>query len=418
MGLPLASPAPLDDTPELIMALTSLQYDAPIRRLARRESLDYELFEQATALHEEGRPFESLTKVLAHLFPGQTLPDLAKEAFSFTQGSSRVTLRLDGDHVLISVPLVRLSTTGNAVAALRHVLTQISSTGQIFQPRLRGDDIHLEFRDRLARLHPAKVVEVLKRMPVKADANDDFLIAQFGALPLERAPIADLDDAELSRAEDIWRRHWSDVEELVKECQRKRSLFFLNAATAYAYHRICGVLPLGGFLLYRLNESAETFLPSDEDPTKRETSLAKWAREMKAVPREELKKSLGHAEYAISPLTDGEPSALTNVIGENDRMETIQQLRNSGNSFDAALALVSNFNFLLARFSWPQPVEDAMSAALSSVSGKPWREIAAHLTDEARAVVEKFVDDAEDEDEDEDESDDEDGESDGGEENE
>jgi hypothetical protein len=400
------------------MALTSLQYDAPIRRTSRRESLDYELFEQAVALHEEGRPFESLTKVLAHLFPSEKLPDLAKETFSFTQGSSRVALRLDGDHVHISVPLVRLSATGNAVAALRHVLTQISSTGQIYQPRLRDDYIHLEFRDRLARLHPAKVVEVLKRMPVKADANDDFLIAQFGALPLERAPIGDLDDAELARAEEIWRRHWSEAEELVKESQRKRSLFFLNAATAYAYHRICGVLPLGGFLLYRLNESAGTFLPADEDPNKREAALTKWAKEMKAVPREELKKSLGHAEYAISPLTDGEPSVLTNVLGDNDRMETIQQLRSSGHSFDAGLALVSNFSFLLARFSWPEAAEDAMRTALSSVSGKPWREIATQLTDAARALVERFAGDAEEEDGEEDESENENSESDGGEENE
>ncbi len=394
------------------MAITSLEYDAPIRRPLRRDGLDYELLEQAVALHDQGRPIESLTKVLEHLFPGRKLPDLAKEAFTFTQGSSNVALRLDGDHVLISVPLVRLSTAGNAVAALRHVLTQISSTGQIYQPRLRDDDIHLEFRDRLTRLHPAKVVEVLKRMPVKADENDDFLIAQFGALPLDRAPIADLDDAELARADEIWRRHWSDVEELTKESQRKRSLFFLNAATAYAFHRICGVLPLGGFLLYRLNESAGVFLPSDEDPHKREVALSKWAKEMKAVPRDELKSSLGHVEYAISPLTDGTPKLFGNVLGECDRMETIQQLRSSGNSFDAALALVSNFHFLLARFSWPEPVENAMWAALSGASGKPWREIGTHLTEQVGGLIEQLAGDEEGEGENQDAA------SDGGEENE
>jgi hypothetical protein len=379
------------------MSLTTLEYDAPIRRPMRQEGLDYELLEQAVTLHEEGRPLESLGKVLAHLFPGHERPDLAKAPFSFIQGSSKVTLRLDGDHVLVSVPLVRLSASGNAVAAMRHVLTQISSTGQIYQPRLRGDDIHLEFRDRLVRLHPAKVVEVLKRMPVKADVHDDFLIGQFGAAPLERAPIADLDDAELSRAEDIWRRHWTDCEEMVKESQRKRSLFFLNAATAYAYHRICGVLPLTGFLLYRLNETAGTFNPSSEDPHKREDTLAKWAKEMKAVPREELKKSLGHAEFAISPLNDGEPSLLNSMIGESDRMETVHQLQRSGHSFDAALGLLSTYNFLLARFAWPAPVEGAIRAALSDVSGKPWREIAAHLTEQAKAIVEQFVDDEEEE---------------------
>jgi hypothetical protein len=390
------------------MPISSLTYDTPVRRSARPSNPDYDRLEAAVALHDEGRPLESLTKVFEHLFPNETLPDLAKETFSFTQGSSRVSTRIEDDHVSITVPLVRLPTGGSAVAALRHVLTRISSSGQLYQPRLRGDDIHLEFRDRLTRMHPAKVLEVLRRMPVEADDTDDWLIGQFGALPLERAPIADLDDAEAKRSEAIWQKHWNDVEELLRECQRKRSLFFLNELTAYALHRLAFVLPLTGFLTSRIDENASTFNDCDEDPLKRESSLAKCVKEMRAVSAEELRKSLGHATYAISPHNDGTPAVLSNYIGPGNYIDTIDKLRSSGKPMDAALALVSTYNFLLARFSWPEEMEKDLKAGLEEASGKSWKEIATVLFEHAKSLAEKYEDEEEEEEEEDEDDEDED----------
>src|SRR5262249_28051704 len=151
-------------------------------------------------------------------------------------------------------------------------------------------------------------------MPIEADDNDDWLIGQFGARPLDRAPIAALDDAEHGRAEAIWREHWNEIEELLKECQRKRSLFFLNELTALAIHPVAYALPLNGRLGFKLSEGATTFNDPDTDPLKRESSLAKTAKEMKAAPADELRKSLGHAEYAISPLKEGTSQVLSNHL--------------------------------------------------------------------------------------------------------
>jgi hypothetical protein len=387
------------------MAITTLTYEAPVRRSTRHPSLDYELLEAAATLAEEGRPVESLLKVFEHLLPTEKVPDLATHAFSFTQGSSTVTTRIENDDVVITVPLVRLPKDGRAIAALRYVLTQISATGQLYQPRLRGDDIHLEWRDRLSRLHPAKVVEVLEKMPEEADCNDDFLIGQFGAEPIDRGSIVPLDDAELARSEAIWRQHWTDIEELLKEAQRKRSMFFLNEVTAYALHRVGFALPLGGFLGARLEEASSTFNDGDTDPMKREASLAKFAKEMKAISREELQKSLGHASYAISPLSEGSGKVLANYIGPGNYTDTIERLRSSGKALEASMALISSYNYMLGRFSWPEAIEAELKAGLEQVSGKPWREVASLLAEHAEAVFAKY---GEDDDEDEDDDDDED----------
>jgi hypothetical protein len=377
------------------MSITSLTYVPPIRRGTRPSRPDYEQLEAAVALNDEGKHVEAVHKAFAHLFHTD-IPDLAKQPFTFVQGSSRVTARIEGDDLVIAVPLVRLPDGGRAIAALRFVLTKLAANGQLHQPRLRGDDIYLEFRDRVARMHPVKVLEVLRRMPLAADTNDDWLIGQFGALPLERAELGALDEAELARADTIWHDHWHEVEELSKESQRKRSLFFLNEVTAYALHRLNFALPLSGFVGARLNEAAATFNDGNGDPMKREASMAKALKDMKAVTPAELHGSLGHATYAISPLAEGTPKVLSGYFAGGNYIETIDRYRKSDKQIDAALALICTYNFLLARYAWPAEVEARLEDGLMKSSGKPWREAADVMWHHAKELVAEFGEDEED----------------------
>jgi hypothetical protein len=389
------------------MTTVSPSYAPPVRRRTAAAALDFELIDAAIELYDQGQVLPALHKVFAHVLPNQAAVDLSIYPISFTQGSSLVTARLEGDELIIAVPLVRLPSGGAAIAALRYVLSRINSTGQLYQARLRGDDLQLEFRDKLASLHPQKVLEVLRRMPVEADAHDDWMVSQFGAIALERAPIAALSDEEFARAEAVWRTHWNDVEELLKEGQRKRSVWFLNELTSFAHCRIRYALPLGGSVLPRLNESVRTFNDSDVDPTKRETTLARCVKEMKALSSDELRKSLGHATYAISPLGEGTADKLGGFFAGGNYIESIDKYR-STQPIDAGLALVGTYYYLLATFAWPDEVVDALEQGLAETAGKPWRDCANALFDHAKAVVEQFVDEDEgDEDDDDDEDDDE-----------
>jgi hypothetical protein len=375
------------------MAPSSFSFAPAVRRPAAFPALDYGLLEAAYAAAEEGHPQDAIGKVLAHLFPGRELPDLTLQPFTFTQGSSHVSVKLEGDELAISVPLIRLPQGGGQVAALRFLLTRISGSGQLHQPRLRGDAVYLEFRSPVAQLHPTKLLEALRRMPLEADSSDDWLIGQFQALPLDRALIDSLDESELARALAIWRVHWEEIDELLKESQRKRSMFFLNELTAYGLYRLRYALPLCGFLASRLEEAASTFNDNDVDPLKREAALAKCAKEMKAVSAEELAKSLGHAEYAISPLSEGKPEVLTSYFESGEYLKSIDKLRSTGKSLDAALALVSTYTYLLGRFSWPPELAADLEAGLARISGLPWRETASVLFDHAEALMKKYGED-------------------------
>lgn len=361
------------------MPISSFVYEAPVRKKVSTAALDYHLLEGAYALAEQGHALEAIAQLLAHLFPGRERPDLAREPFGFVQGSSRVTVRLDGELLTVSVPLVHLPAGGGAVAALRYLLTRVSGSGQLHQPRLRGEEVTLEFSDKVTHIHPAKLLEVLRRLPLEADAADDWLIGQFGSQPLARAEIAPLSAEELARAAAIWRTHWDEIEELLKESQRKRSMFFLNELTAYAVYRVRVALPLCGFLSARLDEAFSVFNDGDLEPLKREAALAKCTREMKAATTEELARNLGHAEYAISPQQEGKAESVVDYFQSGDYLKTIETLRTTGKSLDAALALVSTYTFLLGRFSWPAEISAALEAGLTKVSGLPFREAAAAL---------------------------------------
>ncbi|MCL2723682.1 MAG: hypothetical protein FWD69_04510 [Polyangiaceae bacterium] len=381
------------------MTIRAITFLPSLRRSTRRPPLNFALFEAAVALYEENRPLDALGKVFEHLMPGLPSPDLKKAPFTFTQGSSNVTVLLDGDEFVVTVPLCKLPSGPTAVAAMRHVLTKISGSGQLHQPRLHGDEIKLEFRDSLSRLHPAKVVEVLRRMPNEADQHDDWLIGQFKAEPLNRAEIAPLRAEDVQIAFSMWEQHWNEVEELLNESRRKRSIFFLNELTAFATNRITCVLPLYGFLVARLEEAVSTFNNAQEDPNKRETTLAKCIKDMKAVEVDELSMNLGYAEYALSPYQEGTPQVLKAQIGPGRYMDMVEELFKSGKSIDSALALVGTYYYLAARFSWEAAVEADFLAGLASVSGKPWRETTTALLEHAKMMSEKYgSDDEKDED--------------------
>ena len=333
---------------------------------------DYELLDAAIEQFDAGEHADATKKVFEHLGLAVDLD----AGGSFAQGSSRVTAKIEDRAFAMAVPVVKLPPGGAAIAALRYILSRINGSGQLYQARLHGDDVVLEFRERLSALHPRKLVEVLRRMPVEADSHDDWMIKEFGALPLDRAPIEELDDTEAAVAAEIWAAHWANVEELLKEVQRKRSLWFLGEVTSYAHQRIRYLLPLGGSLLPRLGQAAGTFNDSDEDPSKREAALGKCIKEMKAITPAELRANLGHAQYAISPLAEGTPHKISEFFAPGNYMESIDKARTTGQSIDAGIALVGTYYYLLATATWPEEVEEVLKQGIALTSGKPWRDAA------------------------------------------
>jgi hypothetical protein len=197
------------------------------------------------------------------------------------------------------------------------------------------------------------------------------------------------------------------MDELLKESHKKRSMFFLNELTAYALSRVRFALPLCGFVGGQLTESSDTFNDTDQEPLKRETALGKCIKEMKAVSDEVLRQNLGHVEHAFSPLDEGKPAVLSNYFepGDDSYMDAIDDLRHTGKSSEASLALIGTYYFLLANFYWPEPIEAEIKKGLELMSGKSWREVATVLFDHARELADKFggPDDEEEEDEDDEE---------------
>jgi hypothetical protein len=372
------------------MSIASLQCPQPIRRRLTIAPRDYARRDRAIESFEAGDYLTAVRETLGYLLPGAEAPVFADGQMCFVQGSARVRVQLHGDELALTTALMALTPQAQSTAALRYVLTRLSATGQLYQPRLHEDTISLEFRERLSLLHPSKLAEVLQRMAMESDSNDGWLAQRFGVDAPDREPVAELDEAEFARALDIWNTHWASVNELMLESRRRRSVRFLDALGSYAANQVRYTLPLFGSVRATLNESADAYTDKDENPNRRDSALAKCIKEMRQIPVEELRRCLGHARHAINPLHEGTPSLLTSMLGAGHRMQTTGELRSAGRSLEAALELIADYLYLLADHSWPSEVESALRAGLDLVSGKPWREAADVLWNHANQTARIF----------------------------
>lgn len=372
------------------MSISALNFAAPIRRRIEVAPRDFARRDHAISLFDAGQFVDSVTATLGYLLPTTSVPDLNNEALCLAQGSAHIHIEIQGEELLVRAPLVTLKPEAQVVAAMRFFLTRLSATGQLFQPRLRAQTVALEFRERLALLHPLKLIEVMQRLPMEADNHDDWLVQQFGLAMAERQSVTRLTDTEFDAAWQLWSAHWSAVEELMTESRRRRQISLLDSLGSFTVNNLVYSLPLFGPVRTRLNECADEFTSRDETATKRDNELAKCVKEMRQVMPAALRACLGHATYAINPQHEGTPSLLTSILGGGSRMQKTGEHRAAGRGLEATLELVADYLYLLAHHSWSNEIDAALRAGLASASDKPWREAADLLWNHANATAKTF----------------------------
>jgi hypothetical protein len=286
--------------------------------------------------------------------------------------------------------LARLPAGVPSTAALRFILTHLSATGQLYQPRLHGDEVHLHYAERLDLLHPLKLIEVLQRLPGEVDLNDQWMVDAFGVETPDREPLQPLSDSELAQAHRIWSEHWTSLDGLQQESRRRRSVRVLNAVCDIAALLPRYVLPLTGTLRQQLNDHCDEFTDRDQPPNKRDAALSRCIKELQQVSPAQLGASLGHARYAFNPMHEGTPSLLSSMLGGGQRMQVIGELRAAGRSMEAALMLMADFLDLVAYQTWPDEIAEALRAALDAASGAPWREATDALWTHAHAIAKRY----------------------------
>ena len=372
------------------MSIFALNFATPIRRRVEVAPRDFARRDHAISLFDAGDFVNSVTEALGYLLPTTPMPNLKNEALCLVQGTARVHVEIQGEELIVKAPLVTLTAEAQVVAAMRFFLTRLSATGQLFQPRLRAQTVALEFRERLALLHPLKLLEVMQRLPMEADNHDAWLVQQFGVEMAERQPVLALSEAEFDSAWEIWSAHWTAVEELMTESRRRRQISVLDSLGSFTVNHLVYSLPLFGPVRARLNECADEFTNRDETATKRDNELAKCVKEMRQIQPQALRACLGHATHAINPLHEGTPSLLTSILGGGSRMQKTGEHRAAGRGLEATLELVADYLYLLAHQSWPNEIDTALRTGLASASGKPWREAADLLWNHANATAKTF----------------------------
>ena len=376
------------------MSITAFTLPTPIRQRIEVAPRDFALRDQAIALFEAAQSrtdfIAAVSTTLAYLLPGCAMDDLANTPLQLIQGSARIHIAVDGESLRVRAVLIRLQAQAHNVAAMRFCLSRLGGTGQLFQPRLRGDEIALEFSEELRFLHPQKLIEVMQRLPSDADNNDTALEQLFGVQSVDRQPPVPLGDEQFAAALAIWQQHWDEVDALMLESRRRRQVSVLDSLGSIAINHLVYTLPLMGPVRARLTECADEFTNREESATKRDNELAKCIREMRAVTPEQLRACLGHVSYAVNPLNEGTPALLSAVLGGGSRMQKTGEHRAVGRALEATLELIADYLYLLAHHSWPSTIDSALRSGLESASAKPWREAADLLWNHANATAKAF----------------------------
>lgn len=370
------------------MAISSLYLPPSLRRPIPFAPRDHLRRERAIELYEGGKHLAAIDEAIGYLLlPGQVEPNLADTPLCLVQGTARVHLRIEGERLIGRAALGRLGEHSSVTAALRHFLSRVSGTGQLFQPRLREGVVTVEFDERLTLLHPHKLVELVQKMTETACNADSWLVEDFGMEPLDREALAPLNDYETRRSIEIWNAHWAAVDEMVDEVRRHRSTSLLNRIADYAYSQILYALPLNGSLPEHLNDANQVYADREEQPAKRLATLAKSSKEARALPVADVLKSLGHVGYAINPISEGTAPMLAKVLSGTQREQAIGDYNAAGRVFESALFQAVDYLYLLAWFVWPTTVETALREALDLASGRPLREAADVLRTRALAII-------------------------------
>lgn len=370
------------------MAISSLYLPPSLRRPIPFAPRDHLRRERAIELYEGGEHRAAIDEAIAYLLlPGQAAPDLSNAPLCLVQGTARLRLQIEDGRLHGRAVLGRLGANASATAALRHFLSSVSGTGQLFQPRLRGDVVSLEFDERLTLLHPYKLTELVQRLAEAACNADSWLTEDFGMQPLDREALQPLEENEVRRATQIWSAHWAAVDLMVDEIRRHRSSAMLNRVADYAYSQVIYALPLNGALPERLHDANDIYGDREEQPAKRLAILAKSVKDARALPEAELVASFGHVGYAINPISEGNASLLAKVLGGTQREQAIADYHAAGHIFESALYQAVDYLYLLAWFVWPPAVETALREALDQASERPLREAADTLRTRATAIL-------------------------------
>jgi hypothetical protein len=373
------------------MSIHTLSFPPSLRRSRVPQPRDYARRDRAIALFDEGRPLEAVHETLLHLLPELATPDLASAPIEFDQGSARVRIALVEGQVEVRAELAAITEDSNAVAALRYMLSRVAASGQLYQPRLRGQVLSLEYADPLALAHPQKLVEVLQRLPSEADQNDGWLGERFGLELSGRAQREALSEPDAAQAQLWWKQHWEDAAELLSELRRRRSVRLLNAIGSYLVDAVRAGLPLHGGLRAELQEYAERFGDSDLGPNERDAELAKCIRDMRAVDPARLLACLGHGRYALDPVTQGTSSLLGRILGDSQRRQAIGEMLAGGRALEAAMDLVADYHYLLAQFCWAAAIEAELQKGLADASGRGWSEMCETLLAHSSALCQSYA---------------------------
>lgn len=345
-----------------------------------------EKLEQAVDLFKDGQYLASLHALLDGL-GASFRPKYGNEsgtAFRIPHGSILVHIRVEGDELIIYADFLTIPEK-HRVAMLRQVLE--INTGKLMLARFipDGDKLRMEYRCPMAQAHPVKIEGVLTNICMIGDRYDDEFCTKFGAERCYEPEITPYPEAELERVYEaiqrVCQRALDECAAFTTDREPQEAWAMLNATLRQI---IYFARPQGD--LERRIDRAISELDEDKPAGELVVHAENFLRELMAMSREEMAKSLYYVETLISAKGG---SSLQNI--QENLSTSFQRATKAIQEHDyQGCVLRTTYAFYTVYYynDLQRNVNELWSRALAAASDKPLQEAASILYSAYRRVME------------------------------
>lgn len=310
--------------------------------------------------------------------------DASQTQFVVPHGSVVVTIKITGETVNITCPLVDI-TNATRVPLLRRIAELNFSPLNLAQVKLTGNQLTFNYTATLDTCEPYKMYYVLREICQTADRYDDEFIEKFKATNLQPPKIKKPASDQLDLA-------WNSVLEIIHETNAYVQYFNGNNwygssldMLVLACKRIDLCTQVQGYTKNELEQTIGMLGDGKLSTQERIQNCQKFLQKIETAGKEAFQKNLYESEVFVPEKTRTNGEQVKNIV--KGVYEQVVKFHNDKNYIGSCIESFYCYYDLFYKNSMDHSVNNVLLEALGNASGKTWQDASPVLMAGLQTIV-------------------------------
>jgi hypothetical protein len=297
--------------------------------------------------------------------------DASQTQFTIPHGSVIVTIKITGDTIAITCPLVDI-TNAVRIPVLRRMAELNFSPLNLAQVKLTGNQLAFNYTAALDTCEPYKMYYVLREICQTADRYDDELIEKFKATTLQEPKVKRPSPAQIDSV-------WNSVLEIIQETNSYIQYFNGNNwqgssldMLILACKRIDLCTQVQGYTKSELEQMLGTLQDGKISTHERIQSGQKFFQQLQAAGKEAFQKNLYETVVFVPEKSRVNGEQVKNIV--KGYHEQAVKYNNDKNYIGSCIESLYCYYDLFYKNSMDHAINDLLLEALGNAAGKSWQD--------------------------------------------